>query len=231
MVNAEGFNYVPVIRYHGPLEGIVSRKELVDVQNQKLDAFHLKEQIERMDNEIQQGKIIGSMQLGDNIHAQAFRRVFQHPLAAMREVLEKDDKPEAEQQTFYMDAAAGGGAGDASTSGFARHPGMYGKDVQMRHRRSAMGSGMQLADGGSMHGMGSGSGVGGGGLPGSPSPGPHYAALPTNDDVPSPAPSAGLAAPASLSPLAGGGHVEVDVVPEASERTPLTQGHSASDKH
>lgn len=54
MVQAEGFNYVPVIKYHGPLEGVVSREELVDVQNKKLDAFHLKDDIERMNADIEQ---------------------------------------------------------------------------------------------------------------------------------------------------------------------------------
>lgn len=47
-----------------------SPQELVDVQNTQLDNFHLREQLDRMAHEIEQGKIIGSMHLDNNIHAQ-----------------------------------------------------------------------------------------------------------------------------------------------------------------
>ncbi|KAG2483148.1 hypothetical protein HYH03_017993 [Edaphochlamys debaryana] len=117
IVNAEGFNYVPVVRWNGPLEGLVSRAELVDVQNTQLDSFHLKEQLEKMAHEIDQGKIIGSMHLDNNIHAQAFKNLFSNPVAAVREVLDKDDKPFEVADTFYLgggDSAAGPGADGSS---------------------------------------------------------------------------------------------------------------------
>ncbi len=40
------------------------------MQNTQLDSFHLREQLDRMAHEIDQGKIIGSMHLDNNIHAQ-----------------------------------------------------------------------------------------------------------------------------------------------------------------
>ncbi|KAG2451001.1 hypothetical protein HYH02_004271 [Chlamydomonas schloesseri] len=105
IVNAEGFNYVPVVRWNGPLEGIVSRANLVEVQNEQLDRFHLKEQLEKMAHEIDQGKIIGSMHLDNNIHAQAFKHIFSNPVAAVREVLDKDDKPMQVEDTYYLGAS------------------------------------------------------------------------------------------------------------------------------
>ncbi len=45
---------VPVIRTHGPLDGIVSRTELVDVQDKKLDEFHLKDQINKISDDLDQ---------------------------------------------------------------------------------------------------------------------------------------------------------------------------------
>ncbi|KAG2428447.1 hypothetical protein HXX76_011567 [Chlamydomonas incerta] len=105
IVNAEGFNYVPVVRWNGPLEGIISRGDLVEVQNEQLDRFHLKEQLEKMAHEIDQGKIIGSMHLDNNIHAQAFKHIFSNPVAAVREVLDKDDKPMQVDDTYYLGAS------------------------------------------------------------------------------------------------------------------------------
>lgn len=45
------------------------------------DEFHLKEQMEKMTQDIEQGKLIQSMQLGDNIHAAKFKNFIQNPLA------------------------------------------------------------------------------------------------------------------------------------------------------
>ncbi|PNH00895.1 Chloride channel protein CLC-d [Tetrabaena socialis] len=108
IVNAEGFNYVPVVRWNGPLEGLVSRADLVHVQNEQLDKFHLKEQLEKMAKEIEAGKIIGSMHLDNNIHANAFKHIFSNPVAAVREVLDKDDQPVEVRDTYYL---AGGDKG------------------------------------------------------------------------------------------------------------------------
>ncbi len=55
------------------LEGVVGRSELVDIQNKKLDDFHLKDTLDRMDADIEAGKIIGSMHLTDNVHATRMR--------------------------------------------------------------------------------------------------------------------------------------------------------------
>ncbi|GIL88475.1 hypothetical protein Vretimale_15336 [Volvox reticuliferus] len=131
IVNAEGFNYVPVIRWNGPLEGMVSRAELVDVQNAQLDQFHLKEQLEKMAHEIDQGKIIGSMHLDNNIHAQAFKHIFTHPVAAVREVLDKDDKPMQVTDTFYL--AADDKSYSSRPSDVAR-PYASGQDSSLRLR-------------------------------------------------------------------------------------------------
>lgn len=38
-------NAVPVIRTHGPLAGVVCRQDLVDLQNRRLDEFHLQDQV------------------------------------------------------------------------------------------------------------------------------------------------------------------------------------------
>ncbi|KAL6760232.1 voltage gated chloride channel-domain-containing protein [Haematococcus lacustris] len=104
IVNAEGFNYVPVIKTHGPLEGMVSRTELVEVQNKKLDEFHLKDQIEKMTDQIDQGKIIQSMNLTDNIHAAKFKKFISNPVAATKEFMETDDaKPQDESQEYFME--------------------------------------------------------------------------------------------------------------------------------
>ncbi len=66
---------VPVIKTHGPLEGVVSRHELFEIQNKKLDDFHLKDQIEKMTEDIDQGKLIQSMNLTGNVHATKFKQV------------------------------------------------------------------------------------------------------------------------------------------------------------
>ena len=44
----------------------------MDIQNKKLDDFHLKDQIDRMNADVADGKILGSMHLGDNPHAQVW---------------------------------------------------------------------------------------------------------------------------------------------------------------
>ena len=54
---------------------------IVSLQNKKLDDFHLKEQIEKMTEDIQQGKLIQSMNLTGNIHAAKFKKLMQNPLA------------------------------------------------------------------------------------------------------------------------------------------------------
>jgi chloride channel 7 len=113
---------VPVIRTPGPLEGVVSRAELVEVQNAQLDGFHLKEQLDKMAREVDAGKIIGSMHLDNNIHAQAFKHLFTNPVAAVREVLDADDAPLQVADTFYLQpdearAAAKGAPAAAAANG------------------------------------------------------------------------------------------------------------------
>ncbi len=48
-------------------------QELVDIQNNKLDSLHLKDTIDQMNDDIEHGKIIGSMHLTDNIHTQKMK--------------------------------------------------------------------------------------------------------------------------------------------------------------
>ncbi len=75
---------VPVIRTHGPLEGIVSRTELVEVQDKKLDEFHLKDQIDKMTEDLDRGHIIESMNLTGNIHATKFKKFIKNPVQVRR---------------------------------------------------------------------------------------------------------------------------------------------------
>ncbi|GFH23795.1 uncharacterized protein HaLaN_21473 [Haematococcus lacustris] len=83
---------------------MVSRTELVEVQNKKLDEFHLKDQIEKMTDQIDQGKIIQSMNLTDNIHAAKFKKFISNPVAATKEFMETDDaKPQDESQEYFME--------------------------------------------------------------------------------------------------------------------------------
>ncbi|GAX84673.1 hypothetical protein CEUSTIGMA_g12094.t1 [Chlamydomonas eustigma] len=118
IVQGEGFNYVPVVRYHGCLEGVVSREELVDIQNQKLDDFHLKDQIDRMNADLEAGQILGSMHLGDNIHAARFKEgmrditqgmlnIMKNPVKATKDFLEEEGDKDEDQKEFFLTEAHG----------------------------------------------------------------------------------------------------------------------------
>eukprot|EP00798_Chlamydomonas_sp_ICE-L_P020089 gene20090-26807_t len=109
IVNAEGFNHIPVIRYHGRLEGMISRQELVDIQNKTLDEFHMQDMMTKMSEDIEQGKILRSMNLTDNIHAARFKegakkfqqtalRFVKNPVKATQDYLEEEDQAIPDQQ-------------------------------------------------------------------------------------------------------------------------------------
>jgi CBS domain-containing protein len=113
IVQGEGFNYVPVVRYHGCLEGLVSREGLVDIQNRRLDDFHLKDQIDRMNADLEAGQILGSMHLGDNIHAERFKdgmrditkgmlKMMKNPVKATKNFLEEEEMKDEDQKEYFL---------------------------------------------------------------------------------------------------------------------------------
>ena len=50
------------------------------MQNAKLDEFHLKDQIQKMEADIEKGNIITSMNLQNNVHAAKFKNFLTNPL-------------------------------------------------------------------------------------------------------------------------------------------------------
>uniref|UniRef100_A0A383VTF4 Chloride channel protein n=1 Tax=Tetradesmus obliquus TaxID=3088 RepID=A0A383VTF4_TETOB len=88
LMQEQGVNYVPVIRCHGPLEGMVTRGDIVEVQNHKLDRFHVKEQLAQAASDIQGGRIIQSMMIEKQ--AAALREAITGPLVRARELAMKD---------------------------------------------------------------------------------------------------------------------------------------------
>jgi hypothetical protein len=96
-----------VIRHYGPLEGIVSRQELVEVQNKQLDEFHLKDHIEKVEEQLEQGKLIESMNLTGNIHAAKLKQFMQNPV----KVGARREGEGAHTQSLVWEHAQAGGKG------------------------------------------------------------------------------------------------------------------------
>lgn len=106
VVQSLGLNYVPVIREHGPLEGMVTREGIVAVQNQRLDKFHVKQHIEEAQHDLEKGNLEGfikSMQIEKQTGA--LREALTKPLLQAKDLITKDindHDPDDEDDTAPM---------------------------------------------------------------------------------------------------------------------------------
>eukprot|EP00878_Enallax_costatus_P010897 GHUV01011381.1.p1 GENE.GHUV01011381.1~~GHUV01011381.1.p1 ORF type:complete len:670 (+),score=126.18 GHUV01011381.1:946-2955(+) len=114
VMQEQGLNYIPVIRQHGPLEGMVSRVDIVGVQSHQLDKFHVKENLQQASKDIEGGRIIQSMMIDKQ--TAALRKAIAAPFMKARDLLVKDIHEhdefmdgEKEERTpiIYLDALAG----------------------------------------------------------------------------------------------------------------------------
>ncbi|GBF95490.1 chloride channel CLC-c [Raphidocelis subcapitata] len=88
LMNEQGLDYVPVIRRHGPLEGMVTRAGVVAVQASRLDRFHVRDALARADEDIRAGRLIASMALPQQ--TAALRDAVVAPLARAAGLLRRD---------------------------------------------------------------------------------------------------------------------------------------------
>eukprot|EP00879_Flechtneria_rotunda_P030328 GHRR01032951.1.p1 GENE.GHRR01032951.1~~GHRR01032951.1.p1 ORF type:complete len:322 (+),score=104.07 GHRR01032951.1:936-1901(+) len=88
VMQEQGLNYVPVIRQHGPLEGMVSRNDIVNVQNTQLDRFHVKEHMQQVAQDIDRGRILQSMHIEKQ--TAALVNAIKAPLIKTKDLLVKD---------------------------------------------------------------------------------------------------------------------------------------------
>jgi predicted transcriptional regulator len=58
VMSTMGVEYLPVVAQHGPIEGVVTRGDLVAAQNHKLDQFHIQDKIDELTHEVKDGNLI-----------------------------------------------------------------------------------------------------------------------------------------------------------------------------